>query len=140
VLAVPGLRDPIVGYRLTDADLSRLARGAVALGELLFAAGATEVRPSIAGAPAVTSPAGLVDLWDRVAATSVDLMTIHLFSTIRMGERRDLAAADSFGRVHGVANLHVHDASLLPDAPGVNPQGTILAVAARGCERFLAAR
>ena len=34
-------------YRLTDADLSRLARGLVHLGELLLAAGPTELYPSV---------------------------------------------------------------------------------------------
>jgi choline dehydrogenase-like flavoprotein len=32
----------------------------------------------------------------------------------------------------------VNDASLLPDAPGVNPQGTIMAIAARNSDHFLA--
>jgi choline dehydrogenase-like flavoprotein len=67
-------------------------------------------------------------------------MTIHLFSTVRMGERREETAADSFGRVWGFDNLRVNDASLLPDAPGVNPQGSVMALAARNCEHFLGER
>ena len=140
VVAVPGVRSPVVRYRLTDADLSRLARGAVALGRLLFEAGAERLYPTVAGAPALTSPRQLADLWDAVDRRRVSLMTIHLFSSIRMGERRDRTGADSFGRVRGVDNLHVNDASLIPDAPGVNPQGTIMAIAARNCTRFLATR
>ena len=53
VVALPGLRDPLVTYRLTDGDLSRLARGLVHLGEVLLAAGATELYPSVVGAPVV---------------------------------------------------------------------------------------
>ena len=49
VLAVPGLKAPVVTYRLTDGDLSRLARGLVHLGEVLLAAGATELYPSVVG-------------------------------------------------------------------------------------------
>ena len=45
----PGLRAPLVTYRMTDADQSRLARGLLHLGEVLLAAGATELYPSIAG-------------------------------------------------------------------------------------------
>ena len=45
---------------------------------------------------------------------------------------------DSFGRVHGFENLHVNDASLLPDAPGVNPQAGIMAIADRNAAHFLA--
>jgi choline dehydrogenase-like flavoprotein len=56
-----------------------------------------------------------------------------------MGEDRSLTGADSFGRVWGYDNLRVNDASLVPDAPGVNPQGTIMAIAARNTDHFLAA-
>ena len=31
---------------------------------------------------------------------------------------------DSYGKLHGFDNLYVNDASMLPDSPGVNPQGT----------------
>ena len=33
-------------------------------------------------------------------------------------------------------NLHVNDASMLPDSPGVNPQGTVMALARRNALRF----
>ena len=65
-------------------------------------------------------------------------MTVHLTSTVRIGENRDRTGADSFGRVWGYRNLRVNDASLLPDAPGVNPQGAIMAIAARNTDQFLA--
>lgn len=140
VLAVPGLRAPVVRYGLTEGDLSRLARGAVALGRLLFEAGAERLYPTVSGAPPIDSPRQLGGLWDAVDRRRASLMTIHLFSSIRMGERRARTGADSFGRVWGVDNLRVNDASLIPDAPGVNPQGTIMAIAARNCARFLAER
>jgi choline dehydrogenase-like flavoprotein len=37
-----------------------------------------------------------------------------------------------------VDNLRISDASLVPDAPGVNSQGTIMAIAARNSDQFLA--
>jgi nucleoside-diphosphate-sugar epimerase len=57
-----------------------------------------------------------------------------------MGEKRELCATDSFGKVWGFANLHINDASLLPDSPGVNPQATVMAVALRNVDRFDDAR
>ena len=48
------------------------------------------------------------------------------------------AGADSFGRIRGMTNLRVNDASLLPDAPGVNPQAAIMTIALRNAEHFLA--
>ena len=138
VLAVPGLTAPLVSYRLAESDLSRLARSLQCLSELLFESGADRLYPSIDGAPALTSRRQLVDVWDAVTRRRANLMTVHLFSSIRMGERRDRTGADSYGRVWGFDNLWVNDASLLPDAPGVNPQGTIMAVASRNCAFFLA--
>lgn len=138
VIALPGLRAPLVTYSLTDSDLSRLARGLVHLGEVLLAAGAVELFPSIVGGPIVRDRAGLGQWWDALNRTRSNLMTVHLTSTIRMGEARDLTGADSFGRVWGADNLRVNDASLLPDAPGVNPQAAIMAIATRNADAFLA--
>jgi choline dehydrogenase-like flavoprotein len=55
-----------------------------------------------------------------------------------MGRRRSRTGADSFGRVWDYANLRVNDASLIPDAPGVNPQAATMAIALRNCDEFLA--
>jgi choline dehydrogenase-like flavoprotein len=117
--------------------MSRLARGLVALAELLVAAGATQLYPSIRGAAPVERREDITRLWDEATRASVSVMTIHLFSSVGMGQRRDLCGADSYGRIWDFDNLWVNDASLIPDAPGVNPQGTIMAFASRNCERFL---
>jgi len=138
VVALPGVSAPLVTYRLTEADVSRLARGLLHLGEALLAAGATELVPSVIGAPTVRRVEDLAPWWDAVTRTQANLMTVHLTSSIRMGEARHLTGADSFGRVWGIENLRVNDASLLPDAPGVNPQAAIMTIAARNAEQFLA--
>lgn len=138
VRSLPGLSAPVVTYHLTPADLSRLARGLVHLGEALFAAGATELYPSVVGGGVARHPGDLVEWWDRLTPKSVNLMTVHLTSSIRIGERRDLSGADSFGRIRGYDNLRVNDASLIPDAPGVNPQAGIMAIASRNVAHFLA--
>lgn len=137
VTAVPGLRSPIVTYSMPDADMSRLARGTIHLGAVLLAADATELYPSIVGGPIVRRPDELVQWWDAMTWSRANVMTVHLTSTVRMGENRALAAADSFGRIPSVANLRVNDASLLPDAPGVNPQAAIMALATRNVAAFL---
>jgi choline dehydrogenase-like flavoprotein len=137
VTALPGLRAPLVTYRMTDADQSRLARGLLHLGEVLLAAGATELYPSIAGGPVARRPEELVDWWDAFTPSSANLMTVHLTSTVRMGDDQTRTGADSFGRVWGYRNLRINDASLLPDAPGVNPQAAIMAIAARNADEFL---
>jgi choline dehydrogenase-like flavoprotein len=138
VIALPGLKAPVVTYRLTDGDMSRLARGLVYLGEVLLAAGATELYPSIVRGSVVRSPDELVTWWDGVTRARANVMSVHLTSTVRIGENRDRTGADSFGRVWGHTNLRINDASLLPDAPGVNPQAAIMAIATRNADHFLA--
>jgi choline dehydrogenase-like flavoprotein len=54
-----------------------------------------------------------------------------------MGQNPALCATDSFGRVPGRPNLYINDASLLPTAPSVNPQGAVMTVARRNAIHFL---
>jgi choline dehydrogenase-like flavoprotein len=60
-------------------------------------------------------------------------------STVPMAGDPARGPADSFGGVWGFRNLRVNDASLLPDAPGVNPQAAIMTIAMRNAEQFLSA-
>ena len=53
------------------------------------------------------------------------------------GERKKLCVADSFGKVYGHEGLFISDGSMLPSAPGVNPQGTIMAFAHRNIEKII---
>ncbi len=137
VIGLPGLADPLVFYAMGDGDMSRLARGMVHLGSALFAAGARELYPSIVGGPVLRSPDELGQWWDAITRTRSNVMTVHLTSTVRMGEDPHLAAADSYGRLRGMENLFLNDASLLPDAPGVNPQAAIMMLATRNTHAFL---
>ena len=140
VLALPGLRDPLVTYRLTGRDRALLGQGLARLALVMLAAGAREVYPSFRGAPIVRSRRDLADVTGSFTATAASVMTVHLCSTVPMGEDTARAAADSFGLVHGSENVYVNDASLLPDAPGVNPQASIMAIAARNARRLAEAR
>jgi choline dehydrogenase-like flavoprotein len=84
----------------------------------------------------VRSRRDLADVTGSFAATGASVMTVHLCSTVPMGEDHSRAAADSFGLLHGSDNVYVNDASLLPDAPGVNPQASVMAIAARNARRL----
>jgi choline dehydrogenase-like flavoprotein len=138
VRAVRGLRDPIVTYGLTRHDRALLGSGLARLALLMLEAGADEVYPSFRGAPLVRHPSDLATMQSRFSATRASVMTVHLCSTVPMGEDIAVCGADSFGRVHGTSNVWVNDASLLPTAPGVNPQGTVMALAIRNARRFAA--
>ena len=136
VTALPALRDPLVTYRLTGRDRALLGQGLARLALVMLAAGASEVYPSFRGAPVVRSRRDLADVTGSFAAAAASVMTVHLCSTVPMGEDQSHAAADSFGLLHGSDNVYVNDASLLPDAPGVNPQASIMAIAARNTRRL----
>ena len=45
----------------------------------------------------------------------------HQMSTCRMASTPDKGAVDSHGRLYGVKNLYIADASVLPTSTGVNP-------------------
>ncbi len=138
VRAVRGLRDPIVTYGLTRRDRALLGSGLTRLALLMLEAGAEEVYPSFRGAPLVRTRADLAAMSSAFSAARASVMTVHLCSTVPMGEDLAKCGASSFGQVHGTTNVWVNDASLLPTAPGVNPQGTVMALAIRNARRFAA--
>ncbi len=137
VRTLPGFRDPLVRYALTASDRRNLSDGLRKLAQALFASGATELFPSLTRGPVLRGESCLSKIPDALPDGIANLMTIHLFSSAPMGENRELCATDSFGCVHGFRNLFVNDASLLCTALGVNPQGSIMAIARRNTLKFL---
>lgn len=137
VTALPGFTDPLVTFGLTPSDVERLRSAAARLVHLLFAAGATAVLPSWAGAPTLRTPADVAPSLARLTRASMSAMTVHLVGTARMGGDPRRSVTDSYGRVHGIRALSVHDASIIPEPPGVNPQGTIMALARRNTFEML---
>jgi choline dehydrogenase-like flavoprotein len=67
-------------------------------------------------------------------------MTVHIMGTARMAADERDGATDPSGAVHGIEGLVVADASVLPSSIGVNPQETIVAMALRNADRWLATR
>jgi len=137
VRPLPGFSDPLVKYRLTGNDHRTLGEALRKLAEVLFACGADALYPSVANSSPLLSRDDLARLPDSLPVGLSNLMTIHLFSSCPMGENRRKAAVNSFGQVHGVKNLFVSDASLLCTPPGVNPQGTVMALAHRNALHYL---
>jgi len=136
VRTVPASPDPVVSYRVTDRELGELAVGLKRLARLLFAAGAQRLYPSITGQNPLKGPSGVESLPEILPAERSRLMTVHLFGSCAAGER-DICPVDSFGNLKGYPGLHIHDAAVLCSAPGVNPQGTVMALAYRSTLDFL---
>jgi choline dehydrogenase-like flavoprotein len=138
VRVLPGLRDPLVRYRLAPEDLATLGDGLRVLCRTLFAAGATELFPAVRGLGPLRSDADLACIPPVLPADRTSVVSLHLFASCPMGEDRRRAVVDSFGRVHGQSGLYVADASLLGGPPGVNPQGTVMGIVRRNAMAFLA--
>jgi choline dehydrogenase-like flavoprotein len=129
----------IIRYDLSNTDLTNLSRGFARLCELLLSAGAKKVFPSIHGISSIDRQIDAVRWLDEpLPLANLALSTVHAFSSCPMGERRDRCAADSYGKVYKYENLYINDASMLPDSPGTNPQGTIMALARRNALHFKA--
>ncbi|MFM8780169.1 MAG: GMC oxidoreductase, partial [Gemmatimonadota bacterium] len=64
----------------------------------------------------------------------------HVNGTARLGAARRPSGVDPHGEVWDAPGVFVADGSLLPTAPGVNPQETIMAVVTLIAERLLARR
>lgn len=124
-------------YDVSEEDLIHLSKGLARLATLLLAAGATEVYPTVQGVAAIRSELDAIRWLDeRLPKSGLSLTTVHAFSSCPIGEKETRCAADSFGKVHRWQNLYVNDASMLPDSPGVNPQGTVMALARRNALYF----
>ncbi len=136
VISVPGSADPVPLIWLSRKDRALLSSGLRRACHLLLASGAVEIRTGVPGVGAITGPADL-DRIPRLLPLSASLMTVHTFSTLPMGEGSGSHPADSFGRLRAVEGVHVNDASLIPSAPGINPQGTVMALAARNVLNFI---
>jgi choline dehydrogenase-like flavoprotein len=130
---------PRVFYQLGDADAAKLVRGTALLAELLFAAGARSVYLPFEGAPPLHGPDDIarVLLRGSIARSSIELFTVHLMGTARMGRDRSRSVTDDFGHVHDADRLMVCDASLFPGPIGVNPAETIQALTTRNIAHLL---
>jgi len=132
VISMPGGAAPIVTYRLDPQDWRLLGEGVSRLAQAMLTIGATKVYPSIAGHEGWNDPQQAAKAFgEKLPKNRSQLMTIHLFGSCPMGDSPGICGADSFGRVFGAENLFVADASLIPEAPGVNPQATVMALARR---------
>jgi choline dehydrogenase-like flavoprotein len=104
-----GIPSPLVRYRLSDNSVRMMEYGVSRAGEVLQAAGATQV----------------------LAQNPLRASGWHLLGTCRMGENDDSSVVDAWGRAHDVPNLFIVDGSVFVTSAAVNPTTTIQALALR---------
>jgi choline dehydrogenase-like flavoprotein len=97
----------IINKSLTDQDVSRMEDGVGVLKQILAASGAKRV---------IESPL---------------YFGLHLMGGCRMGTDPNASVVDPDFRIRDRQNIYVCDSSLFPNAPGINPALTIMALAHR---------
>ena len=133
-----GLRDVAVTYPVSPLDSTRVVRAVALLGEALFAAGARRLHLPIDGAHPVVGMDELRRLTEApIAPARLELSTVHLMGTARLGADPVTTVCDPYGAVRHTDQLFVADASLFPGPVGVNPQLTVMALATRVAERII---
>jgi choline dehydrogenase-like flavoprotein len=138
VRATPG-GGLLITYNLSTDDLRKTLEGIRLTSEIYLAAGAEEVHTLLPGLPAVRKRDELSWITDgKWTAADLKLSAYHPMGTCRMGKDTRSSVVDEFGRAHDLAGLVINDASILPGSTYVNPQITIMALAARNA-RHLAA-
>lgn len=120
---------PLITYDVNEEDRRKMTVGAEFVSHMFFAAGATRVRPLLAGSTWFYDFSSC-RAWIRSLQDPADylLYASHPMGTCRIGDdpaRSVVRARD--GRTHDHEGLYVMDASLFPTALGVNPQMTIMA-------------
>ncbi len=137
ILSLPLLNEPLVFYKLLNNDYRNLSYGLQKYIKALFKIGAKEIIPCISNYKSINSDSNLEHLkYEYLKNSNLNLMSIHLFGSCIPGNNLDYCATDSFGKVYKYDNLFICDASQIPEAIGVNPQATVMAMSLRNIRNF----
>ena len=128
-----------IRYELAERDARTLRNGVAAAARLHLAAGAAE-------ALTIHEPGIIVRNERDIAAihsaptgpNRLSVFSAHVNGTCRIGTDPRTSGVDPSFQRHGTAGLYVADGSVLPTAPGVNPQETIMALATIVARRIIA--
>jgi choline dehydrogenase-like flavoprotein len=133
-----------IRYRVSPFDGENLLEGILGTMDLAFAAGAIRAstlhtKPIVIERDKWTSArrSALADEMHRIGIGSNRqiIFSAHQMGTCAMGAQESTSVVDPTGKVWGYDNLIVADASIFPQASGVNPMLTIMAMASRVAEQ-----
>lgn len=132
---------PWASYRLDPLGLRRVLTSVELLARIQFAGGAEKVLLPFEEVPEASSLEELQAVLQRgVDPRGIELVTVHAMGTCAMGGDARRHPVDPRGRLRGVEGVYVADASVLPSSPGINPQISIQALAARTATDLLEGR
>jgi len=123
--------EPQIIYYLKEETFKRLLKAMEATAKIMFSAGAEMVKPLFTAAPFFSDIEKFKEFLRNAKIVDIEMEGNHPMGTLRMGVSPEISAVDPSGRVYGVKELYVVDASVFPSALGVNPMLTIMAIASR---------
>lgn len=78
------------------------------------------------------------DLGANEVMTSPMQIGLHLMGGCAIGEAQTTSVVNEDFQVHGLPNLYIADSSIFPNAPGINPSLSIMAISHRASQNILA--
>jgi len=129
-------REPFLTYRMSARDRARVPILLRRMAEIFFSAGAKCVFVPIFGADPITSDELENFPFESAKGRQLECSSQHPLGSCHMGASAD-AVVDPDGRTWEVKNVWIADGSILPTSLGVNPQLTIMAMAARVASKIL---
>ncbi|MHB8264095.1 MAG: GMC family oxidoreductase [Acidimicrobiales bacterium] len=131
---------PIIRYSLSQADTRKVIAGIAMASEIYLAAGAKEVYPMLPGLRSIKSMREVSSIREgRWRPGDLKLSAYHPMSSARMGTDPESSVVDPWGRIWDLPGAWIMDASIIPSSTRVNPQVTVMALAAR-CALALASQ
>lgn len=134
---IPFLNHPIIRYKLLPEDYENLSFGLKEFSKSLIEIGANEIIPCIKDFKSIKNIDELNKFPKELSKLDLNLMSIHLFGSCIPGKNKEYCATDSYGKINGLNNAIICDASQIPESIGVNPQATVMAMSLRNIKNFL---
>jgi len=129
---------PKIDYVMQDEWKQRLKLGMRKLGQLLFESGAKEVAFAHQSFPVIKSPDELPKVEQFQIAPGLTVFnSAHNQGTCRMGLKADTSVVDQNLKVHGLDNVFVMDASIMPTSAATHTMIPIMVMADRAVHRML---
>ncbi len=119
-------------YQINSVLYERFLRATALVSEMCFTVGARKVFLPFESLKELNSMDDVKKIYDAgIKPREMELFTVHLFGTTRMGANPRRSVVDQYGETHDVSRLFVVDSGIVPTSLGVNPQETIMALATR---------
>jgi choline dehydrogenase-like flavoprotein len=138
--------EPIIDYVVSSYDRKHIEHGVRHGARIHLAAGAEEVI-SLQNKPTYMEPSQHTTMheqqlrgFDRqvkrhgFGTNRIVMFSAHQMGTCRMGANPKTSVVDEHHQVHGIKGLFVCDSSVFPNAVGVNPMLSIMALAHRASQ------